>query len=310
MGAAETDEFDNRFQRLDDGLVPGRAIVLATLLGAASLTSCVNDSGAAPGEEQSVVTALYPLAFVAERVGGEHASVTNLTAAGTDSHDLELGPQQVAELVDADVVLYVAGYQPAVDATVEQNADGVVVEVGNAVSRGNTGDPHFWQDPTKLADVATTVAAGLGEANPRHANAYHENAAALVDELEQLDKAFATTLADCDRRAFVTSHAAFGHLADRYNLEMISISGLNPEAEPSPERLSELDTLVRERGITTIFAERLASGALAQTLADEVGVAVAVLDPVEGLADATADEDYFSLMRSNLRALARANGCT
>jgi zinc transport system substrate-binding protein len=108
----------------------------------------------------------------------------------------------------------------------------------------------------------------------------------------------------------VTSHAAFGYLAQRYGLQMIAISGLTPDAEPSPQRLSELESLVRKDGITTIFSEVLASPALAETLAREAGVKTAVLDPLEGLSDGDSHRNYLTVMRANLAALREANGCT
>jgi zinc transport system substrate-binding protein len=280
------------------------------------------------GEGTSVVAGFYPFAYVADRVAGEHADVTNLTGAGAEPHDLELTPQQVAAVAAADVTVYEAGFQPAVDDAVQENAEGAVLEVTDAAghssgdealghaghqSRGDAHahpDPHIWQDPTKLAAVATSLAGKLAEADPDNAADYRRNADQLVADLQRLDRDYRRGLADCERRTFVTSHAAFGHLAQRYGLEMVPIAGLSPDIEPSPARLAELEQVVADKGVTTIFSETLASPALARTLAEEVGVRTAVLDPVEGLSDATQDEDYLSLMRSNLTALKNANGCT
>jgi len=283
-------------------------------------------------EGTSVVAGFYPFAYVAERVAGGHADVTNLTSPGAEPHDLELTPQQVAAVAAADVSVYEEGFQPAVDAAVQESAEGSVLEVTQTIGRPErgeapghaghhahgdepahtdlAGDPHIWQDPTKLADIATALAAKLAKADPDNAADYRRNADRLVADLRRLDRDFRRGLADCERRTFVTSHAAFGHLAQRYGLEMVPIAGLSPDIEPSPARLAELEQVVADEGVTTIFAETLASPALARTLAEEVGVRTAVLDPVEGLSDATADEDYLSLMRSNLAALKRANGCT
>jgi zinc transport system substrate-binding protein len=300
-----------------------------TCLGAVLSCCLLGGCGGAPAGAggTSVVAAFYPFAYVADRVAGAHASVTNLTSAGAEPHDLELAPQQVAELAQADVVVYQPGFQPAVDDAVEENAEGTVVEVTDvagatapedehaADTHGHdhtdlAGDPHLWQNPVKLAAVAREVAGALARADRDHAAGYRRNAGRLSRDLRALDREYARGLADCERRTVVTSHAAFGHLADRYGLQMVPIAGVSPDAEPSPGRLAELQRLVTERGVTTIFTETLASPALARTLADEVGVRTAVLDPIEGLSDATADEDYLSLMRSNLAALRRANGCS
>jgi zinc transport system substrate-binding protein len=126
-----------------------------------------------------------------------------------------------------------------------------------------------------------------------------------------LDHAYRKGLAQCARRTFVTSHAAFGYLAARYGLRQIAITGIDPESEPSPKSLAHLTQLVRREHISTVFFERLVSPKLAQTVAREAGAKTAVLDPIEGL---TADEQrqgatYFSLMRQNLRELRTVLGC-
>ncbi len=266
------------------------------------------------GAGTSVVAAFYPYAYVAQRIAGSHAEVVNLTAPGAEPHDLELTPQQVVEVAEADVVVYEKGFQPAVDDAVGENKHGDVVEVTHLVplrpsASAHLRDPHIWQDPTKLATVATAVARALERTDPEHAADYRRNAADLVSDLHTLDGQFQRGLADCRRRAFVTSHAAFGHLAARYGLRMVPIAGISPDVEPSPARLAQLKRLVEAEHVTTIFTETLSSPAIARTLADEVGVHTAVLDPIEGLSDQTAGENYFSLMRANLAALRKANDC-
>jgi zinc transport system substrate-binding protein len=290
---------------------------------APAVAACGGSSaGASSGP--NVVASFYPYAFVAERVAGDRATVTNLTAPGLEPHDLELTPQQVADIQDATVVVYEKGFQPAVDEAVDQSAQGLTLDTTTVVPLEDTstpaesgddeptlsGDPHVWLDPTRLATITEAVAAELSRADPAHAAVYRANGSRLVARLHALDRDYRAGLANCQRTQFVTSHAAFGYLAQRYGLQMISISGLTPDAEPSPQRLSELESLVRQDGITTIFSEVLASPALADTLAREVGVNTAVLDPIEGLPDADSDQNYLTIMRDNLAALRQANGCT
>ncbi|MPZ59740.1 MAG: zinc ABC transporter substrate-binding protein [Propionibacteriales bacterium] len=308
-----------------------------TLLGvgiSAALLAACGDGSPVAREGPSVVAGFYPYAYVAERVAGDRASVANLTSTGGEPHDLELGPQQVAEVSEADVVIHQAGFQPSLDEAVELMEDGAALDVTDVVELQDTGapadshadeeghepeeheadedlsgDPHAWQDPTKLAGLGRAVADALAETDPDRADDYHANAEALSRDLADLDTEFRRGLADCERSTFVTSHAAFGYLAQRYDLEMIAISGLSPDAEPSLARMRELQDLAEDEGITTVFSETLADPRLSETLADEVGVTTEVLDPIEGLTDETAEEDYFSLMRSNLQKLREANGC-
>lgn len=297
------------------------------------------DEGAGDGTVD-VVVAIYPLEYVAERVGGEHVTVETLTPPGAEPHDHELTVRQTAAVAEADLVGYVAGFQPAVDEAVAQQAADTAVDVPYARRAIGAGpedahageddhdpdhdndpdnshdhdhdhgdeDPHVWLDPRAMSATAEAYADRLAEVDPDHAEDYAANAAALVADLERLDTAYAEGLAQCARPEVVVSHDAFGYLS-RYGLDFTPITGISPDAEPSPARLAELGDLIRATGVTTVFTETLASPALAETLAGALDIDTAVLDPIEGLTEETADEDYVSLMEANLAALRQANDC-
>ncbi len=171
-------------------------------------------------------------------------------------------------------------------------------------------DPHFWLDPENMVVVAKAVASQLAEIDPAHAEEFRANADALVDKLTTLETDFATGLETCRTRTIVTSHAAFGYLAARYDLTQVAIAGIDPSNEPSPAQLGDITKLVRDEGITTVFTEELVSPAIARTIADETGAQTATLDPIEGLSEDTADQDYLTLMEKNLTALKKANSCS
>jgi zinc transport system substrate-binding protein len=318
-----------------------------SLTAALALSSCASGSGdpsAAGGGSSgtlSVQASFYPLQYVTERVGGDLVQVESLTPAGAEPHDLELSPAAVDGLRTADAVVYLSGFQPAVDDAVAQAApehalDAVHAGVegeeahsaeehgaaeeshgGEAHSEeapaGDDGhghggeDPHFWLDPDRLAAVATEVAHELAEVDPDNAATYEANAEELATELAALDEEFAAGLATCERDTIVVSHDAYGYLADKYDLEQVAIAGLDPDTEPSPARLAEIGKVVEAEGVTTVFSESLVNPKVAETLAAEHGIETAVLDPVENQSDESAD--YQQVMRNNLEALRTALDC-
>ena len=278
---------------------------LALVVGALALTGCSSADGA--GDGLTVVAASYPFAYVAERVGGDDVDVVNLTSPGVEPHDVELTPRQTAEVSEAALVVYESGFQPAVDDAVTQNATGEVLDAADVVPLEG-GDPHFWLDPLRLADLADAIADRIADLDPPHAADYRAGAASLRAELVELDREYAETLGDCERHTVVVSHDAFGYL-DRYGLDVEAITGLSPETEPTPADLQRLQRLIERDGITTVFSETLAPPRLAESLAEDAGVRTAVLDPLEGLTADAADEDYLSLIRQNLVALKAANRC-
>ena len=297
------------------------ALTAAAVAGLLALTACASDTTTTPAEDEgwTVVAAFYPLQFVADRVGGDLVSVTNLTQPGVEPHDLELAPQDLGTLADADLALYLDGFQPAVDEAIATTTDVPALDVSSAADLslrtvdeeqgGEVTDPHFWLDPMRLADVADAVAVELSKLDPVAESTFEQNAADLRADLEALDTAFAKGLATCDSRLLVTSHTAFGYLADAYDLEQVGLTGLTPETEPNPQELAEVTDFVRDNEVRTIFYETLVSPDVAETVAAATGARTDVLDPVEGLSDASQGDDYLQVMESNLANLEKGLPC-
>lgn len=309
--------------------ISGLAAAAAAALALGTLSACSADSAAAGNTDKfDVVASFYPMAFLAERIGGKHVRVTSLTEPGQEPHDLEISARQRALLEESDAALYVKGLQPTVDEAVAQAGTGTKIDAtsltdledfgggdghDHAGEEGHAGedpaaDPHLWLDPAKYAEVAEGVARAFGKADPDHAADYKKNTAVLVKKLTALDSAFEEGLKNARSRVFLTSHAAFGYLAHRYGLTQEAISGLDPESEPSAARVKELQRAARADGVTTVFYETLVSGRTARTLAEDAGLRTDVLDPLEGITDTSRGDDYFQVMEANLAALKKALG--
>jgi zinc transport system substrate-binding protein len=291
--------------------------VLALILASCAPNQPSNTSGSL-----TVVAAFYPVQEAAQRVGGQMVEVVSLTPPGVEPHDLELTPDAVEDIQSADVVLYLGGgFQPAVEDALS-GAEGETVDLlagldtlpppPEEAEEGLSVDPHVWLAPRLYGEMVSEVAETLAQAAPDSASSFRSNASAFQAEIEDLDRQYREGLGDCERDTIVTSHAAFGYLAGAYGLTQEAISGLSPEAEPSPARLAELKDLVEREGITTIFTEELVSPEVAETLAREAGVHTAVLSTIEGLTpeQEAAGADYLSLMLDNLSTLEAALGCT
>jgi zinc transport system substrate-binding protein len=305
-------------------LIPTAAV---TALGLAALTACSSDTADAGGTDTfDVVASFYPMQFLAQQIGGDHVEVTTLTAPGQEPHDLELSTKQTAQLERADAVLYLKGLQPAVDEAVAQSGAATKIDAATLTTLEDHGDvehehageapeeeehardPHIWLDPVKYAEVAKGVGAAFAKADPDHAADYKKNTDALVTKLDGLHTEFADGLKNTRTKVFFTNHAAFGYLAERYGLTQEAISGLDPESEPSPARIRELQQEAKADGVTTVFYETLVSDKTAKTLATDAGLKTDVLDPLEGITDKSEGDDYIQVMESNLTALKTALG--
>ncbi|WP_083999626.1 metal ABC transporter substrate-binding protein [Actinomadura kijaniata] len=315
-------------------------LTVVSVLALAGLTACGDAGGSGSGgsggsgDKIRVAASFYPMAWLAEKVGGTDAAVQTLAKPGAEPHDQELTARQVADVGRAKLTLYVKGVQPAVDEAVAKHAKGdkaldaaSVVKTlappaedehahehehgaeGHEQDHGGAGsDPHIWLDPNRMATVADALGKRLAVLDPAHAAGYQSRAAAVAKQLTDLDGQFKTGLGACKQKTIVTAHAAFGYLADRYGLKQVSIAGVDPSSEPSPKRLGELTHEIREAKATTVFTETLVSPKVAETLAREAGVKTAVLDPVEGIKEGSSD-DYLSVMRKNLDTLRSSLEC-
>jgi zinc transport system substrate-binding protein len=279
---------------------------IVLVLGIAALAGCGSSSSSSG---RSIVAAFYPVAWAAEQIGGPTVNVHNLTPSGAEPHDIELTPQEVAEIQTAKVVFYLShDFQPAV-ADAVRAARGTTFDVlqGQTLTPGvgdesGKTDPHVWLDPVRFAAIVRKMGVTLGR--PAQGRA-------LAARILRLDGEYRRGLAHCARHEFVSSHAAFAYLAARYGLHMVAITGVDPESEPSAQKLASLAELVRRDHIHTVFFERLVSPKLAETVAREAGAKTAVLDPIEGLTPSEEKQgfDYLSLMRQNLQALRQELGC-
>jgi zinc transport system substrate-binding protein len=291
----------------------------AALVVASSAIGCSSDTD--PGR-RSVVASFYPLAFAAERLAGDCMEVRDLTPAGTEPHDLELDPDGAEAIATADLVVYLGGgFQPAVEEAIP-DAEGSTVDLLDAVDplpppteeseEDLAVDPHVWLDPRRFTAIVDRIAEVLATKGVPASCDVGARAEQLRSELASLDAAFADGLATCELDLLVTSHAAFGYLADAYGLRQEAIAGVEPETEPDPQRLAELSSLVEQEGVTTVFTEDLVSPEVAEVLAREAGVRTAVLHTIEGLTDEQRDrgEDYVTLMEENLDALRAALRCS
>ena len=301
-----------------------KALVAALSVGSIALLTGCSGSGAdaaassGSGHNLSIAASFYPLQYVTERIAGSRATVSSLTPPGAEPHDLELTPKDVATIKKADLVVYLSGFQTAVDEAVSAEAGETAVDVVSTAKldrtvaeEGETGtDPHFWLDPQRLAAVSTQIEQRLAAVDAAGATSYAANLATLVSDLNTLDNEFRTGLATCANKDLVTSHQAFGYLAARYGLTQVGIAGLSPDQEPNPATLARVTDFVRANKVRTIYYETLISPAIARTVASETGARTAVLDPIEGITDQSQGDDYLAIMRSNLKDLKEGQPCT
>ncbi|ANS74433.1 zinc ABC transporter substrate-binding protein [Paenibacillus yonginensis] len=295
----------------------------------ASNSSAVSTAGV----KLKIETSFYPMYEFTRHVAGDLAEVHNLVPAGAEPHDWEPTPKDIAEITDADVLVYNgAGMEGWIDQVTSSATgghlnlieaskgldimDGFVEEEEGESGEEEAGqdqdhsglDPHVWLSPALAIKEVQNIEQGLSQADPADADTFKANADAYIAELQTLDQQFKDSLKDPKRTDFITQHAAFGYLAREYGLTQVPIAGLSPDQEPSAAKMAEIVQFAKEHQVKTIFFETLVSSNVAETIAKEIGAKSDVLNPLEGLTDEelAQNQNYISVMKQNLTALQKA----
>lgn len=313
-------------------------IMIAAALLLTVLSGCLGTPGEkpdpSPGQAQEVLaqggkltvyTSFYPLYDFAKKVGADQITLENMVPAGTEPHDWEPSPQDIAKLEKADLFIYSgAGMEHWVDKVLGslENDKLIVLEASKGLSLiessaqephedGEAGqdahayDPHVWLSIRLARQQMENIKNALMSADPAHASYFEENYSACAAQFDALDKEFTDSLSAYAGRDIIVAHQAFGYLCADYGLNQVAIEGLSPDSEPDPARMADIIAFAGEHSIKVIFFEELVSPKVAQTIADAIGAKTDVLNPLEGLTDEqlSAGGDYLSVMRENLRAL-------
>lgn len=301
---------------------------------ALTLTACSGKSSPSHNTTSSdalhVATSFYPIQWLTQTIGGEAITVSSVTPANVEPHDYELSPKEILELDSKKILFYVKGFQPSLDKAADTLTSAHAVDLSpsaqlistssnqdtndehdeeheHASHDTNNLDPHFWLDPQRMINTGQTIRDQLSQADPANAEQYARNFNDLKEKLNTLDTSFTQGLTACQRSTIVTTHASFGYMTQRYNIQQIALSGISPDSEPSPAVLAKIKSFIAENKTTTIFTETLVSPKVANALAAETGVHTDVLDPLESQPQSG---DYLSSMESNLTALRKALSCS
>lgn len=317
-------------------LVIASIVLVLTILGLVFVTQRTSREST---EKLQIIASFYPAYAFTKAVVGDEAEVELLIEAGTEVHDFEPSSQAIAKIQSADAFVYISDQMEvwlpkvadAIDMTkanVVEASHRIVLMESDELDHDNHDDikeasheheeheedhddhhheldPHVWLSPKKAMTLVETIRDELIKDFPEKRAVFEQNASDYIADLEALDAEYHEALANAQHKDIVTQHAAFAYLTEEYGLHQVAIAGINAEAEPSAKRLAELSEFVKTHQVEYIYFEENVSSKVAQTLAAEVGVKTAVLNPLESLTrdQMAKGDDYFSVMRANLKAL-------
>jgi len=284
------------------------------------LTACTAQSGnsAADTDKIKVTVSFNALKELTEAIGKDKVEVTTIIPDGTEAHDFEPKAQDLVALSKAQVFVYNGlGMESWAEeaASASDNKDLIVVVASDGVDpivredaeedehedeeeeEHGKYDPHTWLSITAVQTEVKNIADALVKADPDNKDFYEENCADYTAQLNELFTEYSQKFQAISKKNFVTGHAAFGYLCRDFGLTQNSVSDVFAEGEPSAQQLTKLVEYCRDNNVTTIFAEEMASPAVSETLANEVGAKVETIYTMEGAED---DKTYLERMEENL----------
>jgi len=311
-------------------LIPAAFLALGAPLAACSSEETANDGASTV----NVVATTTILGDVAQRIvscADPEATVTTLMPIGADPHDFSASSTQVAEIVQADIVIanglgLEAGLDDALDNAASDGAQ--VIEIADMVDPIPFGehagehaddeksdeehgdeDPHFWFDMNRMAMAAEIIGDEIATDNGQQ---YAECGREVADEIRAAEADVRALLESVptDQRILVTDHDSLGYLAEAYGYEIAGtvIPAGTTLAEPSSAELADLVQVMKDEGVQVIFANTADPTALSDAVASEVGGDVQVVELYVGsLGEPGSDgEDYLSMMRTNATLISNA----
>jgi ABC-type Zn uptake system ZnuABC Zn-binding protein ZnuA len=271
-------------------------------------------SPAVPGTLRVVATTTV-FADIVRNVGGDRVSVDSIIPAGAGPEDYEPKPDDVRKLADADLIVsngvglddFLDGL---IDAAGEQSATRLVLGDGlETILVNGEANPHFWLDPTIVADhFVPAIVASLTALDSGDTSAFATNGAAYVEKLGQLDAANKGKIETIpiENRKLVTFHDAFPYFARHYGFEVVGVILQNVGQEPTSAELAALVDTVKAAHVKAVFSEAQFSPELARTLADEAGVTQVVTTLYNDTVGPPPTDTYLTMMEWNVDEIVKA----
>ena len=296
-------------------IATGAAVALTGPSACGSIRSGDAPAASRASTPLSVVASIFPLADVAQQVGGNAVRVEVLLPPGASPHGFEPKPTQAEWLAGADLLLTVglemdswadrlaaaSGRHDLRRVVLSSSADPKTIPGARSAM-----DPHIWLDPVAMKGFVFEVATALATLRPDSAAGIAARSAAYRAELDSLHLDYQVRLAAAPRRAFVTLHAAFHYMAARYGLQQVAVFDSDMD-EPGPGDLERVARFVRTQGIGVILVQPELPLSSVTWLREQMGLRVLTLDDL-GNPLLPGYDSYLAMMRTNLNALVGALG--
>jgi zinc transport system substrate-binding protein len=288
------------------------SILLLLIVGTVLAYSTTFSSNPIKSEKIKVVATFYPLAYLAEKIGGERVSVYTLIPYNVEVHNWQPSPSDIMTIENSDIIiLNGAGLDWWFESEILPliNISGKIIvnttEGLPLILHNNQYDPHTWLSPYMAKLQAEKILSAFIKKDPLGEKYYEERFKEIESKLNEIDEKYLIELKNKKRDIIIVSHEAFGYLAERYGFKQIGIIGMSAEEEPSPKLISEIIELMKTYNITTLYFDPIYSDKYVKIIKNELenklgNVNILKIYLCLGPID---NKDYFEQLEENLESL-------
>lgn len=270
----------------------------------------------------TIIATLFPQYDFARQIGGDKVEVKLLLPAGSESHNYDPSPSDMALISKSDLFVYTGDVMEPWAGDIASSVGGKVQilnvsenialspldEHDNDEADGHSHslDPHIWLDFDNAKAMCDNIYSALATLSPENEDYFKENLESYKDELTDLDNEYKEAFAQSDKTLVFGGKFALGYLVRRYNINYLSAyDSCSANAEPSISDIAVLSAFARENNVKAVFAEEYSDPKVAKEIASASGAEVLVIHSCHNIskAEREAGTTFILLMTQNLENL-------
>lgn len=308
------------------------SVIFMLLMSLLMITACVSKEEIDLNEKKGlqIVSTVFPGYDFAKQIVGENAEVSMLLPPGVESHSYEPSPQDIINIQNSDIFIYVGGeseqwvdkildsmdnkvitvkMMDAVQLYEEEIIDGMQNEQDSddEASEEHEYDEHIWTSLKNAQNIVARINEAVVSLDSKNKSVYDKNTKSYIEKLDNLDKEFENLFKTFEKPTLIFGDRfPFRYFVEDYNLDYFAaFPGCSSETEPSASTIAFLIDKVKEKSLNTVFYIEFSNHNIADTIAESTGAKTAMLHSCHNISKKDMDSgvSYYYLMEQNYETL-------
>ena len=276
--------------------------ILILLCLVMSLAGCIKRDSM---EDITIYTTNYPTEYITKRLYGEYSTIKSIYPDGININNYKLTDKQIQDYSNSDLFIFngLSNEKNYVDKMRKDNKDLKIIDTTLSMEYTNAPE-ELWLDPSNFLMMAQNIKTGFGEYIDSYYlnNKIEENYEELKIEASNLDAKIKEVISNGNSKTIVASSNLFKYL-EKYALTVYSLDEDNSDVNAVFRNVKGMINNGEIKYIYIIANEEVND--TVQKLIDDTGVQTQDWNTLSNLTEVqrTENEDYFTIMNSNLELL-------